>query len=171
MHITKWKSWSKKTAHCMISTIWPCQNGKIRETVKVNSCQKFRENGKWMRASQVVQIFMAVKLFCMILWWWSHVFLYLNKPMECTTASMNPNVNYGLWVIVRVKSLKLCPTVCNPMDCSLSGPSVHGILQARILEWVAISFSRGSSRPRDQTCVSHIAGRRFNLWATSHFGW
>ena len=171
MHITKWKSWSKKTAHCMISTIWPCQNGKIRETVKVNSCQKFRENGKWMRASQVVQIFMAVKLFCMILWWWSHVFLYLNKPMECTTASMNPNVNYGLWVIVRVKSLKLCPTVCNPLDCSLSGSSVHGILQARILEWVAISFSRGSSRPRDQTRVSHIAGRRFNLWATSHFGW
>ena len=46
------------------------------------------------------------------------------------------------------------------------GSSVHGILQARILEWVAISFSRGSSWPRDQTQVSHIAGRRFNLWAT-----
>ena len=42
----------------------------------------------------------------------------------------------------------------------------HGILQARILEWVASSFSRGSSRPRDQTWVSHIAGRHFNLWAT-----
>ena len=42
-----------------------------------------------------------------------------------------------------------CPTLCNPMDCSLPGSSVHGILQARILEWVAISFSRGSSRPRD----------------------
>ena len=44
--------------------------------------------------------------------------------------------------------------------------SVHGILQARLLEWVAISFSRGSSRPRDWTQVSHIAGRRFTLWAT-----
>ena len=57
-------------------------------------------------------------------------------------------------------------TLCNPMDCSLPGSSVHGILQARILEWVAISFSRGSSQPRDWTQVSHTAGRRFNLWAT-----
>ena len=42
-----------------------------------------------------------------------------------------------------------CPTLCNPMDCSLPGSSLHGILQARVLEWVAIAFSRGSSRPRD----------------------
>ena len=49
------------------------------------------------------------------------------------------------------------------MDCSPPSSSVHGILQARILEWVAISFSRGSSRPRDQTQVPHIAGRCFNL--------
>ena len=44
-----------------------------------------------------------------------------------------------------------CPTLCNPMNCSLLGSSVHGIFQARVLEWVAISFSRGSSLPRDQT--------------------
>ena len=59
-----------------------------------------------------------------------------------------------------------CPTLCDPMDCSLPGSSVHGILQARILERVAISFSRSSSRSRDRTWVSHIAGRSFNLWAT-----
>ena len=59
-----------------------------------------------------------------------------------------------------------CPTLCDPVDCSPPGSSVHGILQARILEWVAISFSRGSSWPRDQTQVSRIAGRHFNLWAT-----
>ena len=59
-----------------------------------------------------------------------------------------------------------CPTLCDPMDCSLPGSSLHGILQARILEWVATSFSRGSSQPRDWTLVSHIAGRCFNLWAT-----
>ena len=59
-----------------------------------------------------------------------------------------------------------CPTLCDPMDCSPQSSSVHGILQARVLEWVAISFSRGSSRPRDWTQVSCIAGRRFNLWAT-----
>jgi len=44
---------------------------------------------------------------------------------------------------------ELCLTLCNPVDCSVPGSSVHGILQARILEWVAIAFSRGSSRPRD----------------------
>ena len=54
-----------------------------------------------------------------------------------------------------------CPTLCDPMDCSPPGSSVHGILQARILEWVAISFSRGSSQPRDRTQVSHTAGRFF----------
>ena len=58
------------------------------------------------------------------------------------------------------------PTLCDPMDCSLSGSSVHGIFQARVLEWIAISFSRGCSRPRNQTRVSHIAGRRFTVWAT-----
>jgi len=46
-----------------------------------------------------------------------------------------------------------CPTLCNPMDCSLPHSSIHGIFQARVLEWVAISFSRGSSQPRDRTHV------------------
>ena len=59
-----------------------------------------------------------------------------------------------------------CPTPCDPTDCSLPSSSVHGIFQARVLEWVAISFSRGSSQPRDQTQVSHIVGRRFTIWAT-----
>ena len=59
-----------------------------------------------------------------------------------------------------------CPTLCDPVDCSPPRSSVHGIFQARILEWGAISFSRGSSRPRDRTQVSHVAGRCFNLWAT-----
>ena len=47
-----------------------------------------------------------------------------------------------------------CLTLCDPMDYSLPGSSVHGIFQARILEWVAISYSWGSAQPRDQTCVS-----------------
>ena len=54
----------------------------------------------------------------------------------------------------------------NLMDCHLPGSSVHGIFQARVLEWLAISFSRGSSQPGDRTWVSHIAGRRFTFWAT-----
>ena len=59
-----------------------------------------------------------------------------------------------------------CLIIFNPMDCSLPGSSLHGTLQARILEWVAISFSRRSSPSRDWTWVSCIAGRLFTVWAT-----
>ena len=59
-----------------------------------------------------------------------------------------------------------CPTLCDPIDCSLPVSSVHGIFQARVLEWAAISFSRGSSRPRDRTPVSLIVGRYFTILAT-----
>ena len=62
-----------------------------------------------------------------------------------------------------VKAAQSCPTLCDPMDCSLPGPSVHEILQTRILEWVAIPFSRGSSQPRDRIQVSHITGRFFTI--------
>ena len=58
------------------------------------------------------------------------------------------------------------PTLCDPIDCSLPGSSVHGILQARILDWVAIPFSRGSFWLRDRTYVSCIAGRFFTISAT-----
>ena len=73
---------------------------------------------------------------------------------------------YTYKVKVRVLVAQSCPTLCHPMDCSPPGSSVHGILQARILEWVAISFSRASSWPRVQTRVSHTAGRFFTFWAT-----
>ena len=62
--------------------------------------------------------------------------------------------------------VKLYLTLCDPMDCSLPGSSVHWIFQARILEWVVLPFSRGSSQPRDRTQVSRIAGRFFTSWAT-----
>ena len=62
---------------------------------------------------------------------------------------------------VKVLVVQLCPTLWDPMDCSPPGSSVHGLLQARTLEWFAMPSSRGSSRPRDQTQVSHIAGRFF----------
>ena len=69
-----------------------------------------------------------------------------------------------------MKVVQSCPTLCDPMDrgadCSLPGSSVHGVFQAIILEWNAISFSRRSSRPRDWTLVFCIVGRRFTVWAT-----
>ena len=76
------------------------------------------------------------------------------------------NVIHGnLWTVT-----KSCPTLCISMDCSPPGSSVHRISLARLLEWVAISFSRGSSWPRDWTCVSCI-GRRFgNSLLPSHQG-
>ena len=72
---------------------------------------------------------------------------------------------------IHAKSLQSCPTLCDPMDCSLSGSSVYGILQARILEWVAMSFSRGSSWPRDQACISYLSyiGRQV-LYHEHHLG-
>ena len=59
-----------------------------------------------------------------------------------------------------------CLTLCDPMDYSLPDCSIHGIFQARILEWIAISFSKRSSQPRDWTGVSRIVGRCFTMWAT-----
>ena len=71
------------------------------------------------------------------------------------------------WTGRRNEVTQSCLTLCDPMDCSLPGSSVHGILQARVLEWGATFFSRGSSRPRDETQVSR---RRFNLRATRWTG-
>ena len=71
-----------------------------------------------------------------------------------------------LITILKVKVSQSCPTLCDPMDCNLPGSSVHGILQARTLERVAVSFSRESSQPRDRTQVSCIAGGFFTIWTT-----
>ena len=75
-------------------------------------------------------------------------------------------ISYALALVVQSY-----PTLCDCMDCSPPGSSLHGILQARILEWVAFSFSRGFSQPRDQTWVSRIAARFFTIWATSEANW
>ena len=82
--------------------------------------------------------------------------------LRCSPESYHNVVN---WLSFPLKLLS-CVRLCDPMGCSLPGSSVHGIFQARTLEWVAISFFRGSSRPRDWTWVSRIVGRRFTIWAT-----
>ena len=74
-----------------------------------------------------------------------------NKPKSYCLKSMRRLENYETKKGVKVLVAQSCPTICDPMDCSPPGSSVHGIFQARILEWIAISFSRGSSRPRDGT--------------------
>ena len=83
-------------------------------------------------------------------------------------------ITYTVWLInhgqVVVDEGSVCvlvgqswPTLCDPRECSLSGSSVHGIFQARVLEWVSISFSRRSSQPKDGTWVFHVAGRFFTI--------
>ena len=79
--------------------------------------------------------------------------------------SDDANADPGATLWVKTVS-QWCPTSWNPTNYSPPGPSVHEILQARILEWVAIPFPKGSSRPRDRTWVSHIAGRFFTVWTT-----
>ena len=86
--------------------------------------------------------------------------LFINPPQTTTLPSC---ISFSL---SESEVAQLYPTLCDPTDCSLPGSSVHGIFQARILEWVAVSFSRGSTQPKDWTRVSRIGGRRFNLWAT-----
>ena len=75
------------------------------------------------------------------------------------------------WKKVKVLVAQSCPTLCDPMDCSPPGSSVHGILQAGVLERVAMPSSRGSCWPWDHTWLSHIADKLFTVWATreAHF--
>ena len=89
-----------------------------------------------------------------------------KRPTGLASGSLFKHKSLILAPVTSLKSevTQSCPTLCNPMDCSLPGSSVHGIIQARILEWVP--FSRGSAQPRDQTQKSHIAGRFFTFWAT-----
>ena len=78
-------------------------------------------------------------------------------------CSAHPEIEFHIYVNIymKVKVAQSCLTLCNLMDCSPPGSSVHGILQARIVEWVAVPFSRGSSQLKDRNQVSHIAGGFF----------
>ena len=88
--------------------------------------------------------------------------LWGHKELDMAEWLTHTHICYKVKVLVT----QMCLTLCNPRDCSSSGFSVHGILQARILEWVAIPFSRGSSWPRDQTWISCIAGRFLTIWTS-----
>ena len=75
----------------------------------------------------------------------------------CSVLELLSHQSRGEVVLCYAKSLQSCPALCDPMDCSPRGSSVHGILRARILEWVAIPSSKGSSLPGDQTHISYIS--------------
>ena len=88
---------------------------------------------------------------------------YLWQTMLIFFSSLVGTSRFLLKCMLCVLVAQLCPTLCNPMNCSPPGLSVHGIFQARILEWIAIPFSRGISQPRDRTLVSCLAGRFFTV--------
>ena len=119
----------------------------IFQTVKERAHQG--KKGKWF----VITLFQNLRQYnnkkpktymCIILIWWE------GKKAYC-----DPELT------LKVKVIQSHLTLCDPMD-----HTVHGILHARTLEWVAFSFSKGSSQPRDRTQVSHTAGRFFTSWAT-----
>ena len=92
---------------------------------------------------------------------WYIYFKITNKhifPQQNNISEKSWTVFKVLQISLKVKVTQSCPTFCDPVDYT-----VHGILQARILEWVAFPFSRGSSQARDQTQVSHIAGGFFTI--------
>ena len=113
-------------------------------------------------------------LYCYGLVWfltyWNHSHMILGKLWLNQCASQQaPYLGTLFRLLCQLTQVVLvaqsCPTLCDPMDYSLPGFSVHGILQARILEWVAMPFSRGSSWHRDRTMVFLLCRQMFTLWA------
>ena len=93
----------------------------------------------------------------------------LHEDSFSLSQQGTPSVQRAVCVCVLVPPL--CLTLCDTKDYSQPGSSVHGFLHARILEWLPISFSRGSSQPKDQTLISCIAGWFFTIWATREDPW
>ena len=89
-----------------------------------------------------------------------------QAQLQSLVRELRSHMPHGMAKKMCVWVAYLCLTLCDPIDCSWLVSCVHGILLARILEWVAIPSSRGSSRTWDQTCVSCIADRFFIIWAT-----
>ena len=105
---------------------------------------------------------------CSIVWsqegWFLQLFFFLKIVLAIQgLLCFHTNCDFFFLCVLVTQSR---PTLCKPTDCSLTGSSVYGILQGRILEWLAIPFSRGSSQPRNWTLVSCIGGRFYTIWAS-----
>ena len=135
---------------------WGCKESDMSEQLHQRSDKSKKDGSYKMKSSWMVNHL------C------SHSF-----PLEITWRAIISHPHIGkIYVSNKVEGwnkplqqqvTQLCPTLCNPMDSFPPASPVHGILQARILEWVAIPFSRGSSQPKGQTQVSHIAGKFFTV--------
>ena len=150
---TKPRPWSQGSTACWVAR-WGIGYIVLQLTslrlglIYFTSCKFFRSLVGFVSASKLgTQNFQIFRVWQDPSWW--------------LTSSSNNGFSALLLVLLALcmhaKLLRSCLTLCNPMDCSLPDSSVHGILQARILEWVAISSSRGSSWPRDWTCISYVS--------------
>ena len=128
--------------------------------------------GSWHKAPKIFPISWVISMLGVSYSWCRMVTRRSKSWLEAWKfQSLFPHPNCWFnhqWPMIPLKVLVVqsCRTVCDRMDYSVEGSSVHGILQARILKWVVVPFSRGSSQPRDRTWVSCIAGRFFTIWAT-----
>ena len=98
--------------------------------------------------------------------WQIHTTIHKIDNSKNLLYSKENSSQYSVMAYIVALVAQPCLTLCDTMDCSPPGSFVHGILQARTLERVAILFSRGSSWPKDQTLVSCIASRFFAIWST-----
>ena len=140
------------------------------------STWSLRLNTKRAVGQQLRQVNLCRMLSKMLLFFFFKLFPSCSRSSEWPTdfslvEAHGDFSSCGAWALgskseIKVLDLQWYLILCNPMDCSPSGSSVHGIFQARILEWVAISFSRRSSWLRDRTRLSHIAARFVTVWAT-----
>ena len=144
----------------------PCDHKDLDMTVQLTGEQKRRMHFKLLQnklaLSSTCRFTDLSTLSCPNLVAHSISFTW-NSLLLLLTFLTSPTMQFSFSWFLKVKSeskvTQSCPTLCDPMDCSLSGSSVRGIFQARVLEWGAISFTRGSYWPRDRTQVSHIVGR------------
>ena len=165
---------------------------KFEEIKKTEKCCHFSKCGSGEKGNRLVTRTGSRDQECLfvVIWWLGHLYMLAAKGKVRKEANMvsrrigeeksflkgdgHQENNSGRDLKCHLVNIlfqgsvlvyQLRPTLCDPMDCSQPGPSIHGIFQAGILEWVAISFLRGSSQPRDQTQVSCIASRFFTDWA------
>ena len=110
------------------------------------------------------------KLVCTLKLWLNFFFGIQEGSQGTQESTVMCKIWVNIFSLKKRKSesevIQSCLTLCNPMNCSLPVSSVHGIFQARVLEWIAVSFSRVSSWPKDRTLVSRLSDRHFTVWPT-----